>query len=83
MLKKILVLIFLMVIFVGVIAKLYAAWVNCSGPYPGTCTQGGCESPQYAYDCWLFGCLNGKGGNVKCTKPGGDGEEPPPIYPEL
>jgi len=47
-------------------AYIYAEWISCSGPFPGTCTKGGCFSPQKAEDCILYGCYNVPGVNVEC-----------------
>jgi len=58
----------IMVLIVGAV-KVYGSWVNCSGPFPGTCTQGGCNSPKEAKGCVLYGC---SWGYLTC-------EEPPPI----
>jgi hypothetical protein len=46
--------------------KSYAEWINCSAPFPGTCTQGGCRDPQRAEDCWLNACNNDSAINVHC-----------------
>jgi len=53
-------------------ANIYADWINCSGPFPGTCTQGGCRDPQKAEDCKLIACMNMPGNDVTC--------DPPPVH---
>ena len=56
-------------ILLVVVANIYAQWVNCSGPFPGTCTQGGCRNPQWADDCWLHNCMDVANNNLKCDYP--------------
>lgn len=54
------------ILLLGVGLSLSADWVNCSGPFPGTCTQGGCRDPKSAGGCSLKGCV---GGDQPCTYP--------------
>ena len=57
--KKMIVIAFvIMVLIIGAV-KMYGSWVNCSGPFPGTCTQGGCLNPESAEGCYLRGCKRG------------------------
>ncbi len=81
--KKILVVFLLAIALLGLGTRLFSAWINCKDAFPNTCTQGGCESPQYATECWLVGCLNGKGSSIKCGYPDGGDDGKIPIYPAL
>jgi len=57
------VLAFFLVLFGAL--NVYAEWINCSGPFPGNCDQGGCMNPDRAEVCVLYGC---DGGPAICVK---------------
>lgn len=65
--KKIVIMVAVLLLF-GFIAVSYADWVNCSGPFPGTCTQGGCLDPIVAEDCYLKFCTGNPQIQVHCDR---------------
>ena len=56
-------------LFFGFLAVSYAGWINCTGPFPGTCTQGGCLDPIFAEDCWLKQCMGNPTLQIQCDAP--------------
>ena len=67
--KKTKVMFLALFLIFGFMAISYAEWINCSGPFPGTCTQGGCQNPESAEDCWLRKCAGNPSSNINCDKP--------------